>query len=111
MLSKASIKEERSMRTMKLNSKDALRKAVCALPDDYEIGMVLGLDGDCDFAVRVTDYYAYRSEKRDLMSLIDEQPEGRLPFMFKNRDYLVLSRRHAVYLPDIQTAAVQAVAM
>ena len=99
------------MGKIRLNSKDALRKAVGDLPDDYEISMVLGLDGDCDFTARITDFYAYRSQKQDLMGLIDAQPEGSLPFMFKNRNYLVLSRRHAVYLPDIHAALAQAVAM
>ena len=94
-----------------LNTTNALQTAVAALPDDIEIGMVLGLDGDCDFTRRVTDYYAYQSGKQDLLQLIAAQPDGELPYMFRNHEYLVLGRRHAVYLPDIQTARAPALAM
>ena len=88
-----------------LNTKSTIRAAVEALDPDAEVRMCLGLDGDCDFTRRVTDFVPYRCTKVELLALVDAQADGCIPTVAGLQQYLVLSRRHVAYLPDILQAS------
>ena len=91
-------------KTLLLNTKSTVHAAVEALDADAEVRMCLGLDGDCDFTRRVTDFVPYRCTKAELMDLIDAQADGYITTVVGLPQYLVLSRRHVAYLPDILQA-------
>lgn len=84
-----------------VNTKTALRAAVQTLPDTVKVHALLGLDGDCDFSLRMSESYPFRCTKEELLSLIDRQMYEAIHPMAQSNDYLVLDRRYAVYLPDI----------
>lgn len=90
--------------TLLLNTKPTIRAAAEALASDAEVRMCLGLDGDCDFTRRATDFVPYRCTKAELLALIDAQADGCIPTVPSLPQYLVLSRRHVAYLPDILQA-------
>ena len=94
-----------------VNTKNALRSAVLALPADVKVQALLGLDGDCDFSVRTSESYPFRCSKEDLLSLIDRQAHETILPMAQSSDYLVLNRRYAIYLPDILEEQMQPLAM
>lgn len=94
-----------------VNTKNALRSAVLALPDNAKVQALLGLDGDCDFSVRASESYPFRCSKEDLLSLIDRQAYETILPMAHRTDYLVLDRRYAIYLPDILEEQMQPLAM
>ena len=94
-----------------VNTKNALRSAVLALPDNAKVQALLGLDGDCDFSVRASESYPFRCSKEDLLSLIDRQSHETILPMVHRTDYLVLDRRYAIYLPDILEEQMQPLAM
>lgn len=84
-----------------VNTKTALRSAAQALPDTATVKALLGLDGDCDFAIRATDAYPFLCSKADLLVLIERQQQEELNTMVHSPEYLVLDRRYAVHLPGI----------
>lgn len=84
-----------------IHSKAALCAIVSAVPEHHAIHMRLGLDGDCDFTRRVTDYVPFSCGKEELLALIEKQVDAPLQTMRDEPKYLVFGRRFAVYLPDI----------
>ena len=88
------------------STKTKLRMVAELIPADVTVQAILGLDGDCDFARHITDFYPYLCSRSDLLALIDAQSEeGIIQSAADNPEFLVLSRRHAVCLPDILRAS------
>lgn len=71
------------------------------LPEDARIPMLLGLDGDCDFSRKRTRYLRHLCGKDELLTLIDSDPGPELRLVHGLPDYLVLCRRHAVWVPGL----------
>lgn len=82
----------------------ALRAAVESAPDAIQVQVLLGLDGDCDFARQVTDFFPYLASKEELLALINAKAEEFPPALPHDPEYLVLGRRHAVSLRGILDA-------
>lgn len=78
--------------------KSDLRDLVDQLPETARIPMILGLDGDCDFARRITDFFLYECGREDLLALIEKDSSQNLPAVRGMSGFLVLCRRHAVCL-------------
>ena len=60
-----------------VNTKNALRSAVLALPDNAKVQALLGLDGDCDFSVRASESYPFRCSKEDLECIDPDAIKGK----------------------------------
>lgn len=84
-----------------MTAKPDLRILADQLPDDAQVLMLLGLDGDCDFSRKCTRYLPHLCGKEDLLTLIDSEPAPELRPVHGLPDYLVLCRRHAVWMPDL----------
>lgn len=82
-------------------AKADLRTLAVCLPEDARIPMLLGLDGDCDFSRRLTDFLTHLCGKDELLTLIDSDPSPKLRPVHGLPDYLVLCRRHAVWVPGL----------
>ncbi len=66
------------------------------------------LDGDCDFSRKRTRYLPHLCGKEDLLTLIDSDPGPELRPVHGLPDYLVLCRRHAVWVPDLMRSETEA---
>lgn len=82
-------------------AKRTLRTLAELLPEDARIPMLLGLDGDCDFSRRLTVFLPHLCERKELLALIDRDPALELPPVHGLPDFLVLCRRHAVWVPGL----------
>lgn len=78
-----------------------LRSLADRLSKTAYIPMILGLDGDCDFAREVTDFFPYECGKEELLALIEKDPSQKLPSVKGMSGFVVLCRRHAVCLPAL----------
>ena len=56
-------------------TRETLRAAVESAPDTIQVQVLLGLDGDCDFARQVTDFFPYLASKEELLALLNAKAE------------------------------------
>lgn len=82
-------------------AKADLRTLAVRLPEDARIPMLLGLEGDCDFFRKRTRYLRHLCGKDELLTLIDSDPGLELRTVHGLPDYLVLCRRHAVWVRSL----------
>lgn len=92
----------------KITAKTSLHTLADRLPDDSRVLMLLGLDGDCDFSRKRTRYLPHLCGKEELLTLIDSEPGPELRPVHGLPDYLVLCRRHAVWVPDLMRSETEA---